>query len=364
MFGFSSTRRKGGRRRMLHITGSERTAPIAAGETLLRAAMREKISFPHMCNAGECGACRCRLVKGHVRLTKDISRFVSPEELSSGFLLACQSVAESDDVEVEVPGIGRGPLSDPALVRTDATIARTMPLARDIVALELSLDAAIHYRAGQYAELHVPGVPGLDQPRCYSFAEAPGRSSPCRALFHVRHVPGGAFTDWLFGDERAGARVRFSGPHGRFRYHDANRPLLCVAGGTGLSPIKAILEQGLSEGLARDVTLVVGARTQKDLYALDAIAAIAVQWRGQFAFVPVLSEEPEASGWRGQRGLVTAYLHERAADLAGSAAYLCGPPRMIDAALHLLRDRIPPEHVHFDRFLDRGSAAHIASRPA
>lgn len=364
MFEFSFTRRRSGRGGTLHIAGGERTAPIAAGETLLGAAVRGKIPFPHMCNVGECGACKCRLTKGHIRLKKDISRHVSPEELAAGFVLACQSVAESEDVVVEVPGLGRELSADRAPLQIGASIARMTPLAPNILALAVSLAAEVRYVAGQYAQLTVPGVPGLGEPRCYSFAEAPDRADPQRALFHIRHVPGGAFTDWLFAADRTGTRLDFSGPHGGFRYHEAERPILCVAGGTGLSPIKAILEQGLSDGLARDVTLVVGARTQKDLYALDAIASIKERWRGRFAFVPVLSQEPEGSGWEGRRGHVTDYLLQGAIGLAGCAAYLCGPPGMIDAALAVLRGRIPPKHLHYDRFLDRGSVALAASAAA
>lgn len=353
MFGLVFPRRKSGRGGTLHVAGSDRAAPIAAGETLLGAAVRENIPFPHMCNVGECGACKCRLTRGRVRLKKDISRHVSSEELSRGFLLACQCVAESEIVEVEVPGLGR----EPAPVQIGAVVTRTALLAPGILALEVDLAADVRYVAGQYAQLTVPGVPGLAEPRCYSFAEAPDRASPRRALFHVRHVPGGAFTDWLFAADRTGTRLSFSGPHGRFRYHEAGRPLLCVAGGTGLSPIKAILEQCLSDGLARDVTLVVGARTRRDLYARDAISAIGERWRGRFTFVPVLSQEPEASGWAGRRGHVTDYLRESAAALAGCAAYLCGPPAMIDAALDVLRGRLAAEHLHHDRFLDRSSLA-------
>lgn len=363
MIEFSSSRRRRGRGGTLRIAGSDRAAPIAPGETLLGAAVRAQIPFPHLCNVGECGACKCRLVRGHVRLARDISGHVSPDELSSGFVLACQSVAESEDIEVEVPGIGRGCQADGAPLETDATIERASPLAPGIVALEVRLAAEVRYVAGQYAQLAAPDVPGIADPRCYSFAEAPDRADPRRALFHVRHVPGGAFTGWLFGADRAGARLRFSGPHGGFRYRESGRPLLCVAGGTGLAPIKAILEQGLSDGLARDVTLVVGARTRQDLYALDAVAAIEGRWRGRFAFVPVLSQEPEGSGWTGRRGHVTGYLRERAAELAGCAAYLCGPPAMIDAAIDALRGRIPPDHLHHDRFLDRGSTALALAAP-
>lgn len=355
-------RRKGGRGGSLHVLGSGREVPIAPGETLLGAAVRGDIQFPHMCNVGECGACKCRLTKGHVRLKKDISHHVTPEELSAGFVLACQSLAESDEVAVEVPGIGRSVA--PAPVRTEARVTRVAPLAPGVVALEVGLAAEVRYVAGQYAQLTAPGVPGLGEPRCYSFAEAPDHASPRRALFHVRHVPGGAFTDWLFAADRTGARLWLSGPHGSFRYHEADRPLLCVAGGTGLSPIKAILEQGIADGLARDVTLVVGARTQQDLYALDAVASIEERWRGRFAFVPVLSQEPEGSRWAGRRGRVTDYLREVDAGHADCAAYVCGPPGMIDAVLDALRGEVPPKHLHCDRFLDRGSVALAASAAA
>jgi toluene methyl-monooxygenase electron transfer component len=215
--------------------------------------------------------------------------------------------------------------------------------------------------AGQHAYLTAPGVPGLEELRCYSFAEAPSRTSPRRVLFHIRHVPGGAFTDWLFAANRVGTRLEFSGPHGSFRYQEANRPLLCVAAGTGIAPIKAILEQAVVDGLDHDVTLVIGARTQQDVYALRAVASIVVEWRATFDLVPVLSREPNGSNWKGRRGHVTDYLRENATGLANCAAYLCGPPGMIDAAIDVLRERVPVEHLHSDRFLDRGSAALAAN---
>jgi len=123
MLGSSLVRRPRGRAGTLRIAGSELTAPIATGETLLSAAVRGKIPFPHMCNAGECGSCKCRLVKGHIRLTKNISRHVSPEELCAGFVLACQSVAESEDVEVFVLGLSRELAAEPAALEIDASIS-------------------------------------------------------------------------------------------------------------------------------------------------------------------------------------------------------------------------------------------------
>src|SRR5262249_31760129 len=158
-----------------------------------------------------------------------ISRHVSAEELRAGFILACQSVAESEEVEVEVSGFDRSRGAEPAPAQTEATITRVTPLASGIAALEVGLATEVRYVAGQYAHLTVPHVPGLVEPRCYSFAEAPDRADPLRAIFHIRHVPGGAFTGWLFAADRTGTRLGFSGPHGSFRYHASDRPLLCVA---------------------------------------------------------------------------------------------------------------------------------------
>src|SRR5262245_22479097 len=137
MFGFLSASRKSGPDGMLRIAGGGETARVEAGETLLSAALRGKIPFPHMCTVGEWGACKCRLIKGHIRLTRDISHQVSPEELSFGFVLACQSVAESEDVEVEVPGLGREPSAEPAPAQADASITRVTPLAPSILELEV-----------------------------------------------------------------------------------------------------------------------------------------------------------------------------------------------------------------------------------
>ena len=128
-----------------------------------------------------------------------------------------------------------------------------------------------------------------------------------------------------------------------------------LAGGSGLAPIKAILEQAASEGVARDVALYFGARTRADLYASPALEKLAASWRGRFAFVPVLSAEPDDSDWTGERGFVTeAVRRSLGGAIARHHVYLCGPPPMVDAALAVVRDAGTPEgQIYFDKFLDR-----------
>ena len=157
------------------------------------------------------------------------------------------------------------------------------------------------YLAGQWAEISVPGV--VEKPRSYSFASAPPDGPVDTVDFYIRRVPGGELTDWLHSADRKGARVLINGPSGSFWLRESTAPMLCVAGGSGLAPIKSLLEHLEREGFNRDVAFIFGARTQKDLYCLEDMARLKQSSGGRFTFVPVLSSEPEGSDWKGLRGL-------------------------------------------------------------
>jgi NAD(P)H-flavin reductase/ferredoxin len=339
----------------LAIAGTELQASGTAGETLLKAGLRGGVKIPHLCLVGECGSCRCRLVRGKVRLRKDISHHVDHDALRRGFLLACQSEPLSD-VLLAVPGLSPD-AQEKALITTGGRIKSAIALNHDIRHLVLELDAPISYRAGQYSQLSVPGHPALaEEPRCYSFCAAPRNDPQTQAEFHVRLVPGGQFTEWLFAADRVGERIELTGPLGDFGFHDDQRPMVCIAGGSGLAPIKAMLEQLSTQEIAPDVTLFFAARSQKDLYCLAEIAQLQATWPGpgRMLVEPVLSKEAANSGWSG----LTGYCGEHLASFcspADSSFYLCGPPPMIDSILHQLDGSVAPTHIHYDRFLDRSS---------
>ena len=339
----------------LTVGGTDLSAPVGTGQTLLQAALRQGIKIPHLCLVGECGSCRCRLRGGKVRLKSDISHHVDHDALRQGYLLACQSEALSD-VDLAVPGLTPD-ASGHGLTVTGARIVSARALNHDIRHLVLELDRPIAYRAGQYAQLNVPGHPVLaEAPRCYSFCTAPEAQAQREVSFHVRRVPGGAFTDWLWAEDRAGQRLELTGPLGDFAFHDDQRPMVCVAGGSGLAPIKAILEQLCAQPSAPDVTLFFAARAQQDLYCLAEIARLQADWPGpgRLLLEPVLSQEPADSDWRG----LTGYCGEHLASFcspAESSFYLCGPPAMIDSILGHLDGKVAAQHVHYDRFLDRST---------
>lgn len=332
------------------ITPNETTIEVGAGENLLKAALDNGLAWPHNCRVGSCGQCRCRLVSGKIKPLADFSYVLTGEEMDAGMILACQtSLRGAVEVEVKLDQPG-ATLSQPKTV--EGVIASVRELTHDILEVRIQLDEQIPaYLAGQYAELSIPGV--IKKPRSYSFASAPGSESPNNVNFFIRHVPEGEMTSWLHETDRQGERVNLTGPYGSFWLRESNAPMLCIAGGSGMAPIKALLEQVSKQGFQRKVTYIFGARTRDDLYCLDEMKQIKKRGNGHFNFIPVLSREPENSNWDGLRGQCTDFLLPDVLDLLNSHAYLCGPPGMIDSAIERLTlAGIPAEHIFYDKFLD------------
>lgn len=315
------------------------TIAVAAKETLLQAALRQGVEIPYSCRVGGCATCKCKLLKGRVKELTEASYILSDEELDQGYILACQSVPQTDvRIEVDLSRV-------PARRTIGARIIEQARLTHDITRLRLRLDDSLAYKAGQFAELSVAALPGLS--RSYSFATAMQPDSQLE--FFVRKVPGGRFSTLINEQNLVGQSAQVVGPLGDFWLRPAEAPLLLVAGGSGLAPILAMLQDAAQSGVSRPVSLLFGARQARDLYALDEIEALRRQWQGRFRFIPVLSEAGADAGWDGERGLVTDKI--AGALEAGAHAYLCGPPGMIDSAVALLMQQgLAREHIHADRF--------------
>lgn len=327
-----------------------------AQETILQAALRAGIAMPHSCRVGGCGSCRCRLEQGRVRQLTETAYLLSEDEIKQGYILACQS-QPLGAVSVSYRTDDNAPRFTPQTMT--GKIMAVSKLTPDIAEVAVALPEDLPYRAGQFAELSLEGVAGA---RSYSFASAyaPGARS---LRFIVRRVPGGAFSHALTDAQNIGKPIKVHGPLGDFWLRSSVDPLLLVAGGSGLSAILAMLEASLAAGEERPVTLIFGARTAKDLYALDRIDAIAKAWKGRFHFIPVLAEETEASAWQGERGLVTHKVRELTEPAAH--AYLCGPPAMIDAVTQELVDLdVPSSRIYTDRFVSAADGPASAVRSA
>jgi CDP-4-dehydro-6-deoxyglucose reductase len=351
MFGFGKAKKAFG----VQLRPSEHQFEIPPGVNLLKAGLAAGLPWPHDCRVGSCGTCRARLVEGKVRELSDFAYVLDGDELDNGMILACQSEARSDlVVEIDLDQAGAVP---GAIATVAGEVAGARMLTHDIMELRVHLDQPLRasgeqYLAGQYADLSFPGI---GAPRSYSFATPPGDEEYRTLTFYIRKVANGELTTWLFGADRLGARLTVSGPYGAFWLRDGDGPIICVAGGSGMSAIKALLEHAADMGCARDATFLFGARTSADLYCIDEMQALAARWhpQHQMRFLPVLSEEPTDSPWTGARGLVTQHIADREIDWAQAQAYLCGPPGMIDAAIEVLyRCGVAENAVHFDKFLD------------
>jgi len=320
---------------------------VPRGLTILESALHQGLAFPHECKVGSCGACKYKLVSGKIGELASSAMGLSGDLYQSGYRLGCQCIPKEDlEIELDAP-LGRAIIPE----ETTASISEQKTLAHDVIGLTLIPEKPISFNPGQYADIEYTE---LSVVRSYSFSTPPQADGSLN--FHVRVVPGGVFSGWLFGGDRTGTTVTLRGPYGQFGFHESDDVMVCVAGGTGLAPIKCILESMTGTQRERDVFLFFGARQQRDLYCLEEIQALQRDWGGHFELIPVLSEEPATSSWKGKQGMVTEYFQEY---LQGRSceAYLCGPPPMVDAAeTELLRLGVAHGSIYADRFYNRTTA--------
>ena len=248
-----------------------------------------------------------------------------------------------------------------------AKISRISHLSHDTIELVLSSptdQTRLRAKAGQFCTIKVPGI---ERPRAYSLARAPEVQDPGQYTFLIRLLADGELSQWLLNGDRVGETIELAGPLGNFVLDDNNSPMVCIAGGSGMSAIFAIIESAQAAKSARDCFFFYGARMQSDLYLTEEIEKIKAFWHSsfQFEFVPVLSAEPEASNWAGARGLVADVAVDSLKKLDPAiwkdcCSYLCCPPLMIDAALSAFaRLGVSPEQCHFDRFEDASFPAPV-----
>jgi CDP-4-dehydro-6-deoxyglucose reductase, E3 len=279
---------------------------------VLAAAQLAGLPLPHSCRSGRCGSCRARLLSGRVEYRDGPPPGLSPQERSEGFVLLCQALARSDLV-VEAR-LMQSPASAAEIQILPSRIARRVPLSPDVMRLVLQLPStqSMEFQAGQYLDVLLEG--GLR--RSYSVANAPNAGSELE--LHVRHIPGGAFSEALFGGLREGALLKIEGPLGQFRYESGPEPAIFIAGGTGFAPLKAMLGQALREDSRRELHLYWGARDVAGLYE----AALLRDWADRHARLKVHTQ---------CGGRIHEAVLEDHPDLAPFAIYAAGPPAMIEA---------------------------------
>lgn len=317
---------------------------VRADESILDAAMRAGRVLPYSCRFGSCAACKATLISGSVDYGSYEARALTGDEIKAGKLLLCQA-RPLEDVTIEAHEVdGAVALS----IRTlPCRVTRMRRLAHDVMALHLALPPGqvLDYVAGQYIDILLRG----GRRRSFSLAGRPGGAKELE--IHVRHVPGGRFTSHVFGSMKERDLLRFEGPFGTFFLRtDSDDPVILMAGGTGLAPMKSMIEDAIAKGYRRSMHLFWGVRALRDLYMHELVG----QWTRALPclrYTPVLSEAQPGDRWSGRTGLVHQAVIDAYPDLSGFEVYASGPPPMIDAAKTVFpRHRIRGERFYYDSF--------------
>ncbi|MFY7915836.1 MAG: CDP-6-deoxy-delta-3,4-glucoseen reductase [Rubrivivax sp.] len=307
---------------------AERSFTVERDERILAAALRQGIGLPYGCRDGACGSCKSRLLAGRVIHGAHQSKALSADEEATGLILTCCATPQTDCV-VEarsVPGAGEFPI----LKLPSRVLSIDKPTA-DVAVLKLQLPANqnLQYRAGQYVEFILRD----GARRSYSMANAPHHlGTPPAIELHIRHMPGGKFTDHVFGAMKEKDILRMEGPFGSFFLREASdKPLVLLASGTGFAPIKALIEHMEFKGITRPAVLYWGCRSKADLYLHEWAEAAAARLP-HLRYVPVLSEPKAQDGWTGRTGFVHQAVMADLPDLSGHQVYACGAPIMVESA--------------------------------
>lgn len=300
-----------------------------ADETLLAAGIRQGIGLPYGCRDGACGSCKCKKLSGNVVHGAHQAKALSEEEEAQGWVLTCCAVAQSDVVLESRQLSKEGSLP---IKKMPVRVVSLQKASHDVMVLKLQLPATepLKFRAGQYIEFILRD----GTRRSYSMANAPHtlEQGPPQIELHIRHMPGGKFTDQVFSTMKEKDVLRTEGPYGSFFLReDSEKPMVLLASGTGFAPIKALIEHMRHQGIERPATLYWGGRRPDDLYMAqwvqDQCAAMP-----NLRYIPVVSNAEPAYNWTGRTGFVHHAVLEDFPDLSNFEVYACGAPIVIESA--------------------------------
>ncbi|MGB5705983.1 MAG: CDP-6-deoxy-delta-3,4-glucoseen reductase [Arenicellales bacterium] len=314
-------------------------------ETILDAALRDNRIFPYGCRSGVCGACKCTLVSGTVDYGEHEEFALSDEEKQAGKMLICQAIP-LEDVVIDVDEVMSG--QNIQIKILPCRVGKLERLAEDVIRLYLALPKSqeFNYIAGQYIDILMKD----GQRRSFSIANQPADSKEQGLEIHIRHVPGGHFTPRVFESMKERDLLRLEGPFGTyFMQTEVDRPVIMIAGGTGFSPVKGLIEHAMSDNPDYNIHLFWGARDQQDLY-LDNLATGWAETYANFKYTPVLSDSSSDS-WTGATGWVHEAVTDSYQDFRDFDVYASGPPVMIDAIRDSLSSKgMQSDHFFFDSF--------------
>jgi CDP-4-dehydro-6-deoxyglucose reductase, E3 len=327
------------------IQPSGRSFSVEPGEAILAAAIRHGLGMPYGCKDGACGSCKCKKLEGEILQGPHQTKALSAEEAAAGLILTCCGVPLTDVV------LESRQVTDESAFPVRKMPSRVISLEKkshDVMVIKLQLPAndTLRYHAGQYIEFILRD----GARRSYSMANAPHNSPPLE--LHLRHMPGGKFTDHVFNAMKEKEILRVEGPYGSFFLReDSDKPMILLASGTGFAPIKAVIEHMQFKGIERPATLYWGGRRPQDLYMDDWVRSKLAEMPN-LKYVPVISNALPEDNWTGRTGFVHKAVLEDFPDLSQYQVYACGAPIVVDSARaeYSALAKLPPDEFHADAF--------------
>ena len=337
------------------VQPSGRSFTANPDEAILVAAIRQGIGLPYGCKDGACGSCKCKKLEGQVFHGPHQSKALSADEEAAGYILTCCGVPLTDVV------LESRQVTDESAFPVKKMPTRVLSLEKKspdvmLVRLQMPANDTLRYHAGQYVEFILRD----GARRSYSMANAPHTlvktdTTPAIAAgveLHIRHMPGGKFTDHVFTAMKEKEILRVEGPFGSFYLReDSNKPMVLLASGTGFAPIKAVIEHMQHKGITRPATLYWGGRRPEDLYLDDWVRA-RLSEMPNLKYVPVISNALPEDNWQGRTGFVHKAVLEDIPDLSAYQVYACGAPIVVDSARadYSAQAKLPPEEFYADSF--------------
>ncbi len=343
----------------VELKKSGRTFTVEEDETVLEAAIRQGVQLPYGCKNGACGSCKGKVLEGRMGHGDHSQSALSALDETAGATLLCCAHPKSN-VLIDVREIQGG--GDIPVRKVPCRIQTINYPSDDVAILQLQLPASERFQflAGQYLEFLLKD----NKRRAYSIASAPHQEGPIE--LHIRHLPGGLFTDPLFGQGSDGKSIkekdilRFEGPQGSFFLReDTQKPIIFLASGTGFAPIKSILLHMREKKMEREVYFYWGGRRPKDLY-MDTLCQEFVGTLPRFHYIPVISEALPEDDWTGRTGFVHRAVMADFPDLSKFQVYACGAPIVIQSAQTDFVEQcgLPEEEFYADSFTSEADLAH------
>ncbi len=336
------------------VQPSGRSFTVADGDKILASGIAQGIGLPYGCKDGACGSCKCKLVSGTVTMGPHQSKALSEMEQANGYTLTCCASPTSDVVleSRQVTDAGAFPIKK---MPSRVTVLEKKSHDVMLVRLQLPANEVFQYHAGQYVEFLLRD----GARRSYSMANAPHTQLDTPGIeLHIRHMPGGKFTDHVFGTMKEKEIQRVEGPFGSFFLRESDKPMVMLASGTGFAPIKALIEHMQHTGVQRPAVLYWGGRRPADLYMHEWVLAQAALMPN-LSYVPVISDALPEDAWTGRTGFVHRAVVQDFADLSGHQVYACGAPIVVDSAKadYVGQCGLPEDEFYADSFTTEADKA-------